>query len=563
MPDAVNEQQREPIGKNSPLTLDISADAFNDIPMDLGVKLNSLGYLHRRLHHFQLQRTMQHLPNASINFKAPEDIPNYYFKRFTSNGQYLLAFSGDSRLLALATQPRDLTNRPPKTFEQFFHSPVTFDVAECEGYNATVLSKDFCLCIDDDLFIIAATMQAAIGDYYPRALVYNTTESALLSSPSTCLKLPALDHTTFYTVSLSRRKVIDRFSIKYDLVYLSHHQGVSLQDRTFSLFLLKSQAVISWDIDERGHFTHLQCFFSAPIPLPSKLPENFRNITVELNAESISGCFLDSSQPGGTLLELLLAYFGRDPLVLPMLQSLHLWRHQSLDRRHFLVRLATAETILATQPNHQSAFHSREPFPAPTATSFIAIYDMHAKCFVAVYNSADERLTNWIMGNWPFLVPESTLETVHALWDSIERSMRRALKTEGAQVSVLELRRRFTNILPLSPQSLQFALSPWFNDNLVHFESRLRWPLGRCQPIPLSLLQSNGVASFRIFSMNSSSFFELSFPHEEELGVAPAEAIDRHRWFNIILHPSRPIILIAKFGVFRSHSLQIYYNNKR
>ena len=471
----------------------------------------------------------------------------------------------------------------PVTFYDFFRKePIEIDVSSglrqvpgCPEISSSLLCRDFCLTIGDDLVILAGSSPtdcSEIENGPPKSYLVQSSGSVQGIANDSHSALPCLDHVTFFLVSLKTMKVVDFLHFKYDFIYLAHHLGVGLEDGVFSVLSIKNQRIFMFDVSEDLGF------FPRPNVLARNSIDNLSDLQeVLIKIPDCDGAQSDASwrRPGisGFTLKLirwLILNVGlhRIPQPSSILSSLHIWKHQLLSGNKILLRLAPISTILSTNPRHQSMVHALDPLPTIHKNSYLVLMDANSFEIDSVMNSADPRMFEWIEDNWKWLRGRSVNSDDFAIIKS-------AMNVQNQNQNGNALIRRFSNTLPLSPQ--QFADTPWLDSSLFRWDPKVTAALSRMSPIscnyfsnsdgianPTGLFDSNyGSNPVRFFSRQQSNLLshvlQLVDP-ENVTSPLNSDAMDRHKWFNLIMHPTLPLILIYQYGIFRSLSIKIYYN---
>jgi hypothetical protein len=257
-----------------------------------------------------------------------------------------------------------------------------------------------------------------------------------------------------------------------------------------------------------------------------------------------------------------------------ILEHLHIWKHQIFPDGRVLLRLVAAPIILSTNPRHQSLVHALDPLPLPNQNSFLVLLNRASDWSVeAVFNSADLRLVGWMRDNWGRLRGRSSsLADFDATWLLLERSY----ATNPCNAAI----RRLTNLLPQSPQ--QLTDSPFLDPLNFRWDPSISPVLSRACPVSWNyfvstdriasangLFDSNyGPSPVKFFSRSHQNQISHSIRFVDEdaeqennsSNAANASSMDRHKWVNVIFHPTLPLILIYQYGIFRSMFVKIMYN---
>ena len=494
----------------------------------------------------------------------------------------MFAFGGESRFLVYPVKySGTLENESPVNFSSFFkNEPIEIDVIEnmrnipgCPEIGNTLLCRDFCLSIDGEFVILASSTPAdryEIEDKPPKTFLLqsgNRIRSVLNDSHTA---FPCLDHVTFYLLSLKRMKVVDYIHFKYDFIYLAHHLGVGLQGNLFSVLSMKNQRIFVFNL-EGGKFGELNeiarnSISSIEQVTISKIPEDAQ-VDDSWGRPGVNGFTLK-------LIKHLIYVYGIQQIPLPssILSSLHIWKHQLLPNDKVLLRVVPATLILATNPRHQSMVHALDPLPSIHKNSYLVLMDLVSGDIEVVYNSADPELFEWIERNWIWLKGNS-IET-----DSFETTVQNLKASLNTQSSCNSFIRRFSNFLPQSPQQLTESL--FLDSRNFRWDPKITSVLSRSTPISCyyfmntekvkdftGICDSNyGMEPVKFFSrLNPSKIaFKLRFVDENTFSNSSvtdtnSNNMDRHKWLNVLFHPTLPLIVVYQYGIFRSLSLRIFY----
>ena len=75
-----------------------------------------------------------------------------------------------------------------------------------------------------------------------------------------------------------------------------------------------------------------------------------------------------------------------------------------------------------------------------------------------------------------------------------------------------------------------------------------------------------GMEPVKFFSRQNPSkiAFKLRFVDETAFNSSSVtdttgNNMDRHKWINVLFHPTLPLIVVYQYGIFRSLSLRIFY----
>ena len=388
------------------------------------------------------------------------------------------------------------------------------------------------------------------------------------------ITLPFLDHISFFLINLNNFKVVDYVTFKYDYVYLAHHLGVSLLEQNdaiiFSVSSLKNQVLTQFKIEGDAFVLQNRVYYQLTSKLTSLTGSPLVHDQLE-DSDAVEDVNFNKHRPGETGLLHRLAEYLPPERNEKLLSSLQVWKHQLLDPNLMLLRLAPASVILGTAPRNQSAVHVIDPLPSTNQISFLVVYDYHTEKVLRCFNSADPRLVDWIQSNWTALRgPAHDPESFETAQDLLTRHLSKVADSS----STFSIIRRITNSIPLSPQ--QFTSSPWLDASVLRWDARLTTVLSRLTPLNCSFFSNSdlvnnslglmsvnyGQDSVRFFSRSRpfEASFTLNFTPSTQPPLDPSLQLEKHRWCNLILHPTLPLILIYQYSLFRSTSVRVFYH---
>ncbi|KAJ2866572.1 hypothetical protein GGH94_001464 [Coemansia aciculifera] len=179
------------------------------------------------------------------------ETPDCFFRRFTPDGKYLLAFNRSlSGLLvfrvltatASAQQLADASAAEGKS--EFYHF---FQLAWAQSYTTIgeSLHRDLCLVSSDNRYIIAVRLCRA------------DLASAPSPPPNTLACIKAMEDITVLVIDIHTGRLVDEREYSSDIIYLSGHNGVSLYADRLCLLSLKYQCLRILRIGPDGHLTDL------------------------------------------------------------------------------------------------------------------------------------------------------------------------------------------------------------------------------------------------------------------------------------------------------------------
>jgi len=369
-------------------------------------------------------------------------------------------------------------------------------------------------------------------------------------------------------------KVVDFIHFKYDFIYLAHHLGVGLNDNLFSILSMKNQRISVFEID----FIN-EKFIEIQQIARNSIYETEDEGNVKLSEEAQRDDSWGRPGVSGFTLKLvkhLSDRFGLLQIPFPssILSSLHIWKHQMLTNDKILLRLTPANLILATNPRNQSMVHALDPLPSIHKSSYLILMDRVSGNVESVLNSADPELMKWIGENWTWFKGNSSdSDGFESILHALKASTSESLKSDGNSFI-----RRFTNTLPQSPQ--QLTQSPFLDTSNFRWDPKITSVLSRTAPISCNYFMNTerlkdatglheanyGMEPVKFFSRTDPQrvSFKLRLVDENTFNntrqtTETGNNMDRHKWINVMFHPTLPLIVVYQYGIFRSISLRIFY----
>ncbi|KAJ1995477.1 acid phosphatase det1, partial [Coemansia thaxteri] len=196
------------------------------------------------------------------------ETPDCFFRRFTPDGKYLVAFNRNLsgllvfRVLTASASPHQLANTTAAAAaataaaadgkSEFWHF---FQLAWSQTFTAAneSLHRDLCLVTADNRYIIAVRLR--------RVDLANASANSLGRTPPappntlTCIK--ALEDITVLVIDIHSGRLVDSREYLSDIIYLSGHNGVSLYEDRLCLLSLKHQCLRILRIGADGRLTNL------------------------------------------------------------------------------------------------------------------------------------------------------------------------------------------------------------------------------------------------------------------------------------------------------------------
>uniref|UniRef100_A0A0D9Y244 Light-mediated development protein DET1 n=1 Tax=Oryza glumipatula TaxID=40148 RepID=A0A0D9Y244_9ORYZ len=179
------------------------------------------------------------------------DCPDYSFRKFTDDGNYLVAFSRNHQDLIVyrpiwptfsCNEPCDSHDLPPKAkkFDSFFKQLYSISLASSNEY----ICKDFFLYMECHQFGLFATSTAQSNDS-------SATEGAIHGVPS-------IEKITFYLVRLDDGAILDEKAFRNDFINLAHSIGAYLYEDLLCIVSLRYQTIHVLQIRDSGNLVEVR-----------------------------------------------------------------------------------------------------------------------------------------------------------------------------------------------------------------------------------------------------------------------------------------------------------------
>ncbi|XP_011625180.1 light-mediated development protein DET1 isoform X1 [Amborella trichopoda] len=419
------------------------------------------------------------------------DCPDYSFRKFTDDGQYLISFSRNNQEL-IVYRPTWLSysckgddceshGLPPeaKRFESYFTQLYCINLAS--GNES--ISKDFFLYMESNHFGVFATSTSQILDA-------PVTEGAIHG-------VPVIEKITLHLVRMEDGVIMDERTFRNDFVNLAHNSGVFLYDDLLSIMSIRYQMIYILQIRASGHLvdvraigqfcqeddelflnSHTQGF----VPLDKGKQEESSicqdNSSMQLDQPTQGGAFLSGIK------QRLLSFIFRGiwneetdhSLRVQRLKKrfyfhfqdyvdLVMWKVQFLDHHHLLIRFCSVDGGMSRNTDQYRAF--------------FAVYNMETTEILAFYqNSAEELFHLFEQYCDHFRAPSrsplymnfisSHSNNIHAL-EQLRKQKDACLKNKATNFS--QLVKKTLAFLPFHCQSQ--SPSPYFDQSLFRFDEKL------------------------------------------------------------------------------------------
>ena len=416
--------------------------------------------------------------------------PPGFLRKFSPDGQVLLAFSSDQREVVVykyrgASSGQPLygeANEEPNAslllFNSFFKERVSIVVAQ----NGEHLNRECSLFSSDCQHVLVVASDMIREDFPNMFDIFHNNESISITS------LTVLEDYTLYLVDIVRGVVADSVAFKCDKINLSHNQGLSLCDSRLAVLSLQQQTIHLFDISN-GELVPVQDIGRFCYP-HGRVSVDYHDLTVS-ESESLFPTNSITEKWFTTLKHRLICFLlrqaegsstptDRSPLLkfydkYPVFKALRIIKMQLLDRSHLVMKYASEEVITKKQSDSSQqcslyVFYNIETTEIlsvneSTSDSFLSIYERHVDCFRYPVSHPLCRTTSSLSNN----------AHSRALHNKFKETIRCA-KYGGS----LEATRRLLAHLPVSSQS--FSASPYLDVALFHYDDKWISSLERPKP---------------------------------------------------------------------------------
>ena len=432
--------------------------------------------------------------------------PPGYLRKFTPDGNRLLAFSGDQKdvlvydYLGAGTGQGVYCSDSPfedvkaELFSRFFRLKFSVSVAS-GGEN---LNRECSLFTDDGHYVIVGSSVTVAEEAYPDMYeIFRNNESV---SPN--IRFPLEDY-SLHIVDMRGGAVTDSRTFKCDKIFLSHNQGLSLCHSTLAVLSVQHQTIYLFQVCS-GLFIPTQEIGRFCYP-----DDDMLFSMVRFTQTNATVCSAEEREPDQALSP------GREPYrpflekwycllkhrflcwmmrqaeglctpgnQTPMtnffnsygyLSSLKLWKMQLLSEHHLLLKYASEDIVTMKQS---------DPTSQP---AFFAVYDIESTDIIAVYENTSEELLR-IYDNHAdsFRAPIShplahdicsVANNVHA--KTLHMKFKQTI-TNAKYGGRSEATRRLLGQLPMCAQS--YSCSPYLDLTLFSYDDKWVSVLERPKP---------------------------------------------------------------------------------
>ncbi|XP_021757097.1 light-mediated development protein DET1-like isoform X1 [Chenopodium quinoa] len=414
------------------------------------------------------------------------DCPDYSFRKFTEDGQYLISFSKNYQELIVyrpswlsfsyfgeECDAHYLPSRANK-FDSFFTQLYCVSLASTDE----VICKDFFIYKESNQFGLFATSTSQLNNAV-------STEGAVQGVPS-------IEKITFHLLRLEDGIMLDKRIFHNDFINLTHNVGVYLYDDLLAVVSLRYQIIHILQVRESGNlvdvraigefcreddelFLHSsaqygtindnnnqrQALANNNEGVPSSEHSMLSGIKQRLLSFIFRGIWNEEADEANRVQRLKKKFYCYFQYYVDLI----MWKVQFLDRHHLLIKFGSVDGGVSRNADHHPAF--------------FAIYSMEAAEFVAFYqvclyqNSADELY--FLLEKFADHFHISPNNSLHMKFISSHSNNHHAfeqlicLKNKSGSFS--QFVKKTLGSLPFTCQSQ--SPSPYFDQSLFRFDEKL------------------------------------------------------------------------------------------
>ena len=435
--------------------------------------------------------------NVTPNFTIVNiEKPPCFLRKFTPDGRYLLAFSGDqtcieiyeyqgcaaaAHLLANIPSEQEYTsngNDEESVFikNKIFESMFKLKHAVSIETNGEQLNRECSLFTNDSRYVIVGSA-AFIPDESPPVYfdIYRNNESV---SPSP--RSPLEDY-SLHLIDIVNGRLCDKRVFKTDKIFLSHNQGIYLHDNTLAVLSVQHQTIYIFQI-LNGQFIDVKtigrfCYED----------DEFLVSSASMRERNNSGRLIGPIRPFremsiNALKHRLLVYLYHQADIesrvssnlVPLRRffqyfdqycSLRMWKMQLLDDKHILIKYASEEVITLRLSDLN------------TPPSLFVIYNMITSQVIGVYENTSEELLG-LFESFCDLFRNASLQLNSQLMCSPSNNNHARLIQQRFKQTIINARngghneavKRLLAQLPISAQS--YTCSPYLDLSLFSYDDK-------------------------------------------------------------------------------------------
>ncbi|KAM7343157.1 de-etiolated protein 1 abo [Cochliomyia hominivorax] len=488
------------------------------------------------------------------------DKPHGFLRKFTPDGQLLLAFTVDQKSLdvyhyqGIATVGDLLSNQQyecitaadhslqslhirQQLFNTLFKKHFKIPIITAPTASRHFLNREFSLFLDNGRYVLLASM--AGGSIFPNYLAYH-------QYPDLFDDTELYDY-IFYLVDLRRGCIADTFKLEHDFVVLSHNHSVSLYDRTLAILSTYRQCIELLELNiVTGKLQRLYTVgpFGSDLDRDRILAHQ-RNMNFQIDP--------GRNLPFSHLKQKILTYMYREIMELSsplekreqlkefyknfaQIERMIILKMQLIDSDHLLLRYEKRQThmplsIIVGNKDDNKNFKIYV-FYNITQQKILKIYTKDSvELLQLLRNYCDDfRNVHSLQIPWHASSPSNN--------DFFRAAFDQALNSFGGGIA--EAAARFNPTLPISSQS--FSTSPYLDYSLFNYDDRFISTLERPRLNSLEPIRfwdrSTGLIKFRVFLEQPNDSRHADF----ELVRNPRDLV------SFIFHPYEPFFIsIQKF----------------
>lgn len=201
-----------------------------------------------------IHRARKLYENIVPNFTVYDvECPDYCFRKFSNDGQYLICFSRDRQDLIVYRhnwltycskgENSEVEEELPlkaKKFESYFSLLYSVNLASGDE----LICKDFFLATDCNVYGIFATATTPVSD--------------APTAPGAVPGVPSMEKITLYLVRLADGIIMDERKFRDDFIHLAHNAGIFMYDDLVSVLSVRYQAIHILQVREAGMFVDVR-----------------------------------------------------------------------------------------------------------------------------------------------------------------------------------------------------------------------------------------------------------------------------------------------------------------
>ncbi|KNC24202.1 hypothetical protein FF38_02173 [Lucilia cuprina] len=490
------------------------------------------------------------------------DKPHGFLRKFSPDGQYLLAFTNDQKSLdvyhyqGIASVAELLSQQPAECitaadhslqslrirqelFNSLFKKKFNLPIIRSTGAARHYLNREFSIFLDDGRYVLLASISG--GSIFPNYLAYH-------QYPDLFDDTELYDY-TFYLVDLRTGRICDTYKLEHDFIVLSHNHSVSVYDRTLAILSTYRQCIELVEVDIIG--AKLKRLYTVG-PFGSDLDRDRIFAHIQTTNISLNPCH---NLPFSHLKQKILAFMYREIMELKspherqlqlrefyknfaQVERMIILKMQLIDSDNLLLRYEKRQTqmplemIVGSNVDHVNKSFKIYVFYNITRQEVLKIYSKDSvELLQMLRNYCDDfRNVHSLQIPWHASSPSNN--------DFFRAAFDQALNSFAGGIA--EAAARFNPTLPISAQS--FSTSPYLDYSLFNYDDRYISTLERPRLNSLEPIRfwdrTTGLLKFRVFLEQPTEARPVDF----EFIANPRDLV------TFIFHPYEPFFIsIQKF----------------